>query len=114
MTENTLQVLISGLSTIVWGMTAYIFMSLRSELRDLKDLLNKVLLEHTVLKTNYSISQKDIQVINDRLFRMDKDVLMLRERNHDTANALSVLWNHAIINGWKIHSERPTFRADQN
>ena len=109
-----MQVLISGLSTVIWGMTAYIFMSLRSELRDLKDLLNKVLLEHTVLKTNYSISQKDIQVTNDRLTRMDRDVLLLRERSHDSANAIGVLWAHAIINGWKIHSERPVFRSEQN
>jgi hypothetical protein len=93
-------------------MTAYIFTGLKAELKDFKILLNKILLDHAILETRYAASVKDLQVINDRLAKIDKDLLLTRERNHDIANAIQTLWNYALKNGWSMLPKGPQYRNE--
>lgn len=99
---------------MVWAMTAYIFTGLKAELKDFRNLLNKVLLEHTILQTNYSVSVRDIQTINERLTKIDRDLSLTRERSHDLSNAIESLWGNANKNGWGLHCNAPRFRNDLN
>jgi hypothetical protein len=112
MSESFVQLLVSGLSVVVWAMTAYIFTGLKAELKDFRSLLNKVLLEHTVLQTNYAISVRDIDTILARLNTVEKDLILTRERNHDLANALQTLWSYAVKNGWNTLPSRPNYRNE--
>lgn len=112
MSESFVQLLISGLSVVVWAMTAYIFIGLKAELRDFRCLLNKVLLEHTVLQTNYAVSVRDIDSISARLGTVEKDLILTRERNHDLANALQTLWSYALKNGWNTLPTSPNYRNE--
>jgi len=110
MSESIVQLVISGLSVIVWGMTAYLFKDLKSELQDFKHLLNKVLLEHTVLQTNYSLSVKDIDALHARIKSIEKDLMLTRERNHDISNCIDTLWGYALKNGWTMLPSDPPYR----
>lgn len=112
MSESFVQLLISGLSVVVWAMTAYIFTGLKAELKDFRNLLNKVLLEHTILQTNYSLSVKDIQSMSERMRVIERDLNLTRERNHDISNALETLWNYALKNGWSMLPKSPQYRNE--